>query len=222
MSVIGLSALGGALGLDGTSVGQFMISRPLVAGVLAGAVVGDPLLGGLIGVVFEVYLLVSFPTGGSRFPEGATATVVAVGSSAGLGLDGGGALALAIGVGLAWGHVGGLSITWLRRVNGYIVPGEGRGRVPSPARVTALQVSAIALDFVRGALVVGVGLVLGRMTVTTFAPAWPLDVRGSVGLVLVGASVSLGILLHDFGGFRKNRVGFVIGVALGLVGARLL
>ncbi|MDZ7779887.1 MAG: PTS sugar transporter subunit IIC [Gemmatimonadota bacterium] len=220
--MLGLTALGGLLGLDGTSVGQFMISRPLVAGVLAGALVGDPLLGGLIGAVFEVYLLVSFPTGGSRFPEGATATVVAVGSSAGLGAEGGGALALAIAVGLAWGHVGGLSISWLRQVNGHIVSRQGRHGGRSPSRVTALQVGAIALDFARAALVVGTGLVVGRAALTAFAPAWPLDMRGSVGLVLVGASVSLGILLRDFGGFRKNRIGFVIGIALGLVGARFL
>jgi len=72
MEILQVTLLGGLLALDGTSVGQFMLSRPLVAGGLVGWVLGDPALGFTIGAVLELYLLVSFPTGGSRFPEGAT------------------------------------------------------------------------------------------------------------------------------------------------------
>ncbi|SVB44140.1 uncharacterized protein METZ01_LOCUS196994, partial [marine metagenome] len=39
-----------------------MVSRPLVVGVLAGLVVGQPVLGATIGAILELYLLVSFPT----------------------------------------------------------------------------------------------------------------------------------------------------------------
>lgn len=219
VNLLGLSALGGALGLDGTSVGQFMLSRPLVAGLLTGWVIGDPLLGATIGVVLELYLLVSFPTGGSRFPEGATATVVAVGSCAGTG--GGGAVALAIAMGLVWGHVGGLSITWLRRVNGRLVPRDGSPPMRA-SRLALLHLGTIALDFLRGAGVVFGGLVVGRIVVGRLAPLWPLGPTGSMGLVLVGASVSLGILLRDFGGFRGNRIRLAIGLALGILGARFL
>lgn len=219
MSLLALSAMGGAIALDGTSVGQFMVSRPLVAGVITGWAIGDPLLGAVIGMVLELYLLVSYPTGGSRFPEGATAAVVAVGSSA--GVDGGGALALGIAVGLVWGHMGGLSITWLRRVNGGLVPRED-ARISDPGRVALLHTLAIGLDFVRGAAVVLTGLVVGRTVVGELAEHWPLGPGGSVGLVLVGASVSLGILLRDFGGFRANRLKLAVGVALGLLGARFL
>ena len=78
MSLLWISLLGGVLALDATSVGQFMVSRPLVCGLLAGWVLGDPATGLLVGALLELYLLVSFPSGGARFPEGATATVVAV------------------------------------------------------------------------------------------------------------------------------------------------
>ncbi|MEX2467189.1 MAG: PTS sugar transporter subunit IIC [Gemmatimonadota bacterium] len=219
MSLLGLSALGGAIGLDGTSVGQFMVSRPLVAGLLTGWAVGDPMLGMAIGMVLELYLLVSFPTGGSRFPEGATATVVAVGSCA--GVEGGGALALAVAVGLVWGHVGGLSITWLRRLNGRLVPGE-EGPRPSVTDIVLLHVCTIGLDFLRGAAVVFGGLLVGRTVVGQMAPFWPLGPGGSVGLVLIGGAVSLGILLRDFGGFRQNRLRLAVGLGLGLLGAQLL
>lgn len=219
MSLLGLSALGGLLGLDGTSVGQFMVSRPLVAGTVTGWLMGEPLLGATIGVVLELYLLVSFPTGGSRFPEGATATVVAVGSA--VTTAGPGSLALAVAVGLVWGHVGGFSITGLRRLNSSLVPAEG-GPTPSASAVAWLHAGTIALDFLRGAAVVAGGLVFGRACVGALAPIWPLDAPASMGLVLVGAAVSLGILLRDFGGFRTHRLRLVIGIALGLAGARLL
>ena len=214
-----LSLLGGVVGLDGTSVGQFMVSRPLVVGVLTGWLAGEPLLGAAIGAVLEIYLLVSFPTGGSRFPEGATATVVAVGAAgAGAGPE---ALALGVAVGLVWGHVGGFSITLLRRLNADLVPDEGQP-TPSAGRLTGLHLTTVGLDFARGALVTAAGLGVGGFVVRGMAPIWPLDTAASVGLVLVGASVSLGILLRDFGGFKSHRVRLALGIALGLLGARLL
>ena len=58
MEIFLIGVLGGLLALDATSVGQFMISRPLVVGVLAGVVVDQPLLGATIGAILELYLLV--------------------------------------------------------------------------------------------------------------------------------------------------------------------
>ena len=42
------------------------------------------------------------------------------------------------------------------------------------------------------------------------------------GLLLVGGAVSAGILLRDVGGFRRRRVAFVAGLALGILGTRFL
>jgi len=63
VELLPLTLLGGLLALDGTSLGQFMISRPLVAGVLTGWMVGDPLLGLLIGGILEIYFISIFPVG---------------------------------------------------------------------------------------------------------------------------------------------------------------
>ena len=81
MELLLVSLLGGVLALDGTAVGQFMVSRPLVAGALTGWLVGSPAVGLAVGALLEAYLLVSFPSGGARYPEGATAAVVAVASA---------------------------------------------------------------------------------------------------------------------------------------------
>jgi mannose/fructose/N-acetylgalactosamine-specific phosphotransferase system component IIC len=217
MEVLRLSLLGGLLALDATSVGQFMISRPLVAGLLAGWVSGDPTLGLLVGALLELYLLVSFPTGGARFPEGATATVVAVATAA--AIDGMGAIPLAVAMGLLWGQVGGFTITWLRRLNGRLVPVPDG---PHPESVTWAHLGAVGLDFLRGSVVTASGIVLGRVAVASVVRAWPLGGRSSMGLLLVGGAVSAGIFLRSLGGFRRRRLLFMGGVALGILGARFL
>lgn len=219
MDILRVTLTGGLLALDGTSVGQFMLSRPLAAGWLTGWLLGAPGLGLLVGAILELYLLVSFPTGGARFPEGATATVVAVASA--VGASGPGALPLAVAVGLLWGQFGGLSITLLRRANGRLVPRPG-SEPPDGGTVTRRHLLAVLLDFLRGALVTLSGVLLGRAIVGTFARAWPLAPGASTALLLVGGAVSAGILLRDLGGFRRRRAVFVIGMALGILGARLL
>jgi len=219
MEIFLIAVLGGVLALDTTSVGQFMVSRPLVVGVLAGLVVGQPVLGATIGAILELYLLVSFPTGGSRFPEGATATVVAVASSA--GASGSGVLPLAIGLGLVWGQLGGASVTLLRHTNSKIVEERTNG-LNGVVWVVKRHLGAVTLDFCRGSLVTTLGVVLGRFGLPALSGSWPLGVPSSIGLLLVGGSVSAGIFLRDLGGFRQRRTLFAVGIALGIIGARLL
>lgn len=218
MDLLLVSLVGGLLALDATAVGQFMVSRPLVAGALAGWVLGDPAFGLVVGAVLELYLLVSFPSGGARFPEGATATVVAVAAAAPVAGEPG-ALPLGVAAGLVWGQVGGATITALRRLNGRLVPDAESGTVEGLERA---HLGAVALDGLRGGAVTLAGAAAGRWAVGLLAPAWPLGLGDSLGLLLVGGAVSGGILLRDLGGFRRHRVLFAAGIALGLVGARFL
>lgn len=219
MELLRLSVLGGLLGLDGTAVGQFMVSRPLVAGTLAGWLVGDPALGAAIGAVLELYLLVSFPTGGSRFPEGSTATVVAVSVAA--PFSGPGAVAVAVAVGLVWGQIGGLTVTLQRKANGRLVPPSDSAG-PRARRLSTAHLLAIGLDMARASVLTFTGVLAGRTALRLIDGRWPLAESASGGLLLVGAAVSAGVLLHDLGGFRRRRVLFVAGLALGILGARVL
>jgi mannose/fructose/N-acetylgalactosamine-specific phosphotransferase system component IIC len=203
------------LALDATSVGQFMVSRPLVSGTLTGAVLGDAATGLVVGALLELYLLVSFPSGGARFPEGATATVIAVAAAAG---GGPGAIPIGAAVGLVWGQIGGITISVQRKVNGRFTP-SGTTR---PEHVAAVHLGALALDFVRATVVTFSGAVVGRSAVRLLSEAWPLDGDDTFGLLLVGGAVSAGILLRSLGGFRRRRVLLAVGIALGLVGARIL
>jgi mannose/fructose/N-acetylgalactosamine-specific phosphotransferase system component IIC len=217
MEVVVLGLLGGALALDATTAGQFMLSRPLVAGALTGWLLGDVATGLSVGAILEMYLLVSFPSGGARFPDGTTATVVAVAAAA--VSPAAGALPLAVGAGLLWGRLGGWTVTELRKINGHIVP-EPSDALMTPGRVSRAQLGGVLLDLVRGFLVTVAGVVIARMVVSAVSDAWPLSGASSVGLLLTGGAVSVGILLHDLGGFRKRHMVFVAGLALGIMGAR--
>src|SRR3954447_16422801 len=76
IDLLPIALLGGLLGLDVVSFPQAMISRPLVAATLAGALVGDATSGLLIGATLELIALETLPFGAAKYPEwGSAATV---------------------------------------------------------------------------------------------------------------------------------------------------
>src|SRR5207245_2905761 len=111
-----LLAWGTLVGLDLVSVPQMMIARPLVAGPIAGAMLGDVATGLQLGVLFELFQYDILPMGATRYPEYGPATVAAV--SAALAAGTAGTLRLVgRGPGLRWfaaGVVGGTVVAWLR------------------------------------------------------------------------------------------------------------
>jgi hypothetical protein len=194
-----------------------MVSRPLVAGALAGWTLGDPATGLLVGALLEIYLLVAFPTGGAAFPEGATATVVAVGTATAFDVSGG--VPAGVALGLLWGQVAGSTVTWHRKLITRLVPESGR---PVGSRSIGRTVAvATGLDLARGTLVTASGLAVGVLFLGPWVAAWPLSAEQSTALLLVGGAVSVGILLHDLAGLRGRGAWFVAGLAAGLAGGLL-
>src|SRR5437868_15424242 len=76
LETLPLALLGGLFGLDVVSFPQIMISRPIVAATAAGAFIGNPPAGLLIGVVLEMIALDTLPFGASRYPEWGSASGV--------------------------------------------------------------------------------------------------------------------------------------------------
>src|SRR5205807_3954 len=100
-----LLAWGTLVGLDLISVPQMMIARPIVAGPVAGAILGDVATGLALGVVFELFQYDVLPVGAARYPEYGPATVAAVSAAqAGAGTFG---LGFGVLVGLTTGLLGG-------------------------------------------------------------------------------------------------------------------
>jgi mannose/fructose/N-acetylgalactosamine-specific phosphotransferase system component IIC len=209
VELLSLILLGGLLALDGTSLGQFMISRPLVAGVLTGWVVGDPFMGLLIGGVLEVYFISIFPVGGAEFPEGGPPALVAV--ATGVSVTGPAGVALGMVLGLLLSRIGALSIRLLRKANGRLVPDPSRREV-TRSRVVWSHMAGLALDFGRGCLLSLIGLLIGRVLIGPAKEAWPLAMPGTLTLLGIGASVPAGALVGSLGGWRRRGVLFGAGV----------
>ena len=213
-----LALLGGLLALDATSVGQFMVSRPLVAGTLAGWWLGDPTLGLEVGAILELFQLAGVPAGGSRVPESGPASVVAVAVAMSVGGPAG--LALGLVAGLAFSELGGMTVGLQRHMVAGVF-GRTDSRSMTAPKLTAVHVSSVLLDFVRGALVTTVGLIVGGWLSGVLASRWPLPYETTVALILIGASVHLGALLKGFGGWKSRRAVFLVGLLAGIVGAYL-
>ncbi|MEX2178650.1 MAG: PTS sugar transporter subunit IIC, partial [Gemmatimonadaceae bacterium] len=75
-ALLPLTLLGALLGLDTVSFPQAMLSRPIVAATLGGALMGAPMGGLIIGATLELIALETLPFGASRYPEWGSAAVV--------------------------------------------------------------------------------------------------------------------------------------------------
>ncbi len=208
-----LTLLGALLALDGTALGQFMVSRPLVAGTLAGWILGDPVLGLTVGCLLEIYLLPIFPVGGAQFPEGGPAAVVGV--VAAVVVPGPGGLALGTALGLAWSQLGARSIRFVRKINGRLTPDPSEGEV-SPPRVVWGHLGALGLDFLRGGTLTLAGLGLAGVFAPLLRGSWGLGMPATLALLTLGASIPAGALLTSLGGWKRR--GWVAGAGfLGLL-----
>ncbi len=74
------SALVGFLSLDTITMGQFMISRPIIVGPLVGLVFGNPYLGFVTGICVELIWIRVIPIGISVPPDSAITTAVSAAS----------------------------------------------------------------------------------------------------------------------------------------------
>jgi mannose/fructose/N-acetylgalactosamine-specific phosphotransferase system component IIC len=185
-----LLAWGTLVGLDLISVPQMMIARPIVAGPVAGAILGDLTTGLVLGVVFELFQYDILPVGAARYPEYGPATVAAVSAAqAGAGVHG---LGFGVLVGLAMGLVGGASVHLVHRLNARAVEAAAPALEAGDPRVLMrLHIAGIARDAVRAALVTAVGLAAAHVVREYLAGAYTL--RGVVGLAVAGVAGALAV-----------------------------
>lgn len=185
-----LAGLGGLLGLDETSIGQTMVSRPMVAASIVGFLLGSPATGFLLGVFLECLYVSQLHVGGSRVPDGASAAVVGA-SVAALEPSPGG-LALGLVVALLVGEVGGRVIVAFRRWCGRVVPVRPDTAIP-PGHLGRLHLTLASVDFARGSAVTAAGLITVPLWIR-LAGSWPIPGGPTLGILGVAAAVSLGVL----------------------------
>jgi len=218
LEVLGVVLAGTLVGLDLASVPQAMFSRPIVAGMLGGLIVGDPLHGLAIGAILELFAMDSLPVGASRNPDWGPGTV-AVGALAGehpvilasglLGL-------VLVAVVAAW--AGGWGSHLVRRANVAAVAARRAALDAGDLRaLRAVQYGGLLRDAVRALAVTALAFALGGLVSSLFARHWP----GPQQLAQVAISAtSIGVALHAgvrLAGSGRQSLWFVSGLAAGLL-----
>jgi PTS system mannose-specific IIC component len=145
--LVALAACGAVLGLDAVSWPQAMISRPVVAATLGGALFGDAASGFLVGAVLELLALGRTPYGAAIYPETGPAGLLAGAGLAAGGVSGIGALLVAVASGLVIGWIGAMSVRMQRALNERLLA-AGDLAAP-PKRLESRHRLAMTLDAVR-------------------------------------------------------------------------
>jgi PTS system mannose-specific IIC component len=181
---------GTVVALDLVSVPQALLARPVVAGSVAGWIVGDPMAGLRVGVLLELFALDVLPIGAVRYPDYGSATVAAVAFAAGLPWQLG--LGPAAAVGLVVAVVGGWSLQVVRRLNARAVQRRAAALAAGESRaIRSLQYLGLGRDTLRGAAVTTAGLALAW----ALAAAVPLDDGTAVALTLVAVGCAVAALV---------------------------
>lgn len=216
-----LGLFGGLVGLDTTSFPQAMISRPLVAGSLTGALFGRPLEGLVIGFIMEAFSLITLPIGAARYPESGTATVAAVGAFL-AAIEPGqapGYMMAAVVFGFGWEWLAGETVVLQRRSNGRILTRHG---TLGPDQLARAHIAAMSMDFVRGGMVSVGGGLIGYGLLSLVAGRWALADPITVGVTTLLVATMIGATLPLFGGVRVRRASWALGLLTGVVVAVLL
>jgi mannose/fructose/N-acetylgalactosamine-specific phosphotransferase system component IIC len=218
-SLVAVLAVGTIAGLDLVSVPQAMLSRPLVAGFLGGAVAGRPLAGLAMGALLELFAFETLPIGAARYPDWGPAATAA-GALAGLR---GGAWDSAWMVGVmvvalvaAW--LGGLTMHLARRITGLEIGRRERAlEAGDPHALWAVQLGGIARDALRAALLTAFTFLIGERVARAVEVGWRAP-RALADVAVVGTALGVAVWsawrLYGQGAARRwLATGAVVGIA---------
>lgn len=193
LKILAVIGLGSILGLDGRAVFQGMISHPLVAGTLTGAVMGEPWIGFEVGVIVGMLWVHVLPIGGAIPPNGAVIAIVT--SCLGITLGGGHAgLCLALLYSVPFGQLARRLDGALRQLNitasRSVVGAEAADRVRILAMSQLFGIVCVAAEV---AICLAVALALGVALLPAVLDQAPMGVRRGLQLAwglmpLVGAA----------------------------------
>lgn len=218
-ALVPLTLLGAVVGLDTVSFPQAMLSRPLVAATLGGAMAGSPFGGLLVGAALELIAHETLPFGASRYPEWGSASVVGGALYASDPTPVAGALTLALLTALTTAWIGGWTMVKLRQLNARWAT-SSRDALDAGARgtVIGLQLRGLTADLVRAAALTVLSLAIFAPLNERLIALWTVDARTSRALAVgVATSVAIAASWKLFHGNNLARWTFAAGLAAGLV-----
>ena len=208
------SLLGGLTGVDAVSWPQAMVSRPIVAATIGGAVMGRPAAGLLAGALLELLALRHQPFGAARYPDTGPAGVVAGAAYAASGGGGVAALATAAAMGWALGWVGARTVHVHRTVNGHLLADDA-ALAAEPRRLERRQRLAVGLDFLRGTLLTATFLVPAVLAARLVPAAHGAGAAVAAGALAAAAGAGAGASAGGLGRARGRWWLLTAGLALG-------
>jgi PTS system mannose-specific IIC component len=213
--LLSLLLWGTLVGLDLVSLPQAMISRPLVAGTVAGWLVGDIEAGLRVGVLLELFALDVLPVGAVRYPDYGPATVAAVVLAAGTPWKLG--LGLAAVFGLVLAVAGGWSLLIVRRWNSRAIQRRAAALAAGESSaIRRLQYGGLFRDALRGFALTLLGVVLASV----IKHAVQLDLQSALALTLVAIGSALAAAVN--GAFRSSGRSVRLKWLLGGVGVGII
>jgi PTS system mannose-specific IIC component len=219
IELLPLALLGGVLGLDVVSFPQAMVSRPLIAATLTGALLGEPASGLLIGAALELIALETLPFGASRYPEWGSASVVGGAILSTHPEQPAGALGVAVLAALATAWIGGWTMVKLRQWNAAWARSH-RDALESGARgaVVSLQLFGMTVDLLRGAVLTAIAYAALAPIATACLGVWSFDARLSRAVIVaLTSSIAVGAAWKLFHSTVGARWLFAGGLAIGLL-----
>ncbi len=183
----GLLVWGTLVGLDLATLAQVMISRPIVAGVVAGWIVGDAQSGLIVGAILELFAMEVLPFGAARYPDYGLGAVAASATAAGAPDVFG--IGIAVAVGLVIAYLGQTSIQFVRQRTTVDIERHRDVIDSGDVRVIyRLHGRGILRDVGRAESLTAGGLILAVAVRATI----PVTLRGAVVLSAVAIGIGLG------------------------------
>lgn len=216
--ILPVTLLGAVLGLDTVSFPQAMLSRPLVAATLGGALVGSPLSGVILGATLELIALETLPFGASRYPEWGSASALGGVLFASSTQPPAGAMTLALLAALATAWIGGWTMVRLRQLNARWAT-RAKAGLDAGARgtVIGLQLKGLTADLVRGALLTAIAYAAFAPLREATLALWSVDARVSRAIAVgTATSVAAAAAWKLFHGNMDARWFFGAGLVMGL------
>ena len=215
LELLPLALLGAVLGLDVVSFPQAMISRPIAAATIAGALVGKPGQGLLAGAMLELFALETLPFGASRYPEWGSASVVGGAIFAIQPTGTAGALTIAVCASLITGFLGSWTMVFHRKFIARLAGGM-RDALASGScdAVTTLQLSGLTSDLLRGGLLTWVSLMIFAPLSNLILAHGTFDAAISRAIVVILAGAVSGGAIWKIVHNTKGTTWFLLGGAV--------
>ena len=216
-SVVPIAVLGAVCGLDMVGFPQVMIARPLVSATMAGALLGRPGAGLLMGVVLELIALETLPFGASKYAEWGSAGVVGGAIYAGQPVGTAGAFPVAVLGALLAAMFSSWSMVKARKQNGrYARCMRDSIAQGSASAINAVQLRGLVTDLLRGGVVTLVSLLVFMPMAHWLVMHWKGDrVNSRAFVVALAAMVAAGAVWKLFQTTVRGGWLFLVGLAIG-------